>query len=93
MVSEPVRSGKRKFWHPLVFGSFNVDPQSFDSPVEAAVKPPSGAALLFPLLRLPKPFKEGVEPNPEKAPPPVPPSPVALREKPLNPLKAPPPSV
>lgn len=78
------------FW-VLQIGPANTS--SLDSPVEGAVKPPSGGALLFPLIRPPKPFREGVEPNPEKAPPPVPPSPVALREKPLNPLKAPPPSL
>lgn len=53
-------------------------------------KPPNEGVMLFPLVRPPRPLKPPLVPKPEKAggvaPPPPP---AAVRENPLNPLKAP----
>lgn len=53
-------------------------------------KPPNEGVVLFPLLRPPKPLKPPAFPNPEKA---VGVVEGVVIEKPLNPLKAPPPSL
>lgn len=59
-------------------------------------KPPNDGATLFPLVRLPRPLKLPPFPKPEKAAGAeaalAAAAAAALAAKPLNPLKAPPPS-